>query len=143
MKDCIVIGAGPAAMAASIFMARAGLSVVMIGDVKKSQLMKGQEIGNFLGVDGISGPDLLEKGLAQVKKYGAEHLVAEIIHAESKESGFSIKLANAKQLDAKTIIIATGLTPVHSGAKNEDRLLGRGIHTCVACDGPFYKNKNV
>jgi thioredoxin reductase (NADPH) len=143
MKDCIVIGAGPAAMAASIFMSRAGLSVLMIGDTKKSQLMKGQEVGNYLGLDGISGPDLLEKGLAQVKKYGGEHLVAEIVHAEQKENGFSVKLSNAKELDAKTLIIATGLTPVHSGAKNEEHLLGRGIHTCVACDGPFYKNKKV
>jgi thioredoxin reductase (NADPH) len=141
--DCIVIGAGPAGMTASIFMTRANLSVLMIGDIEKTGLIKGQEIGNFLGNDGISGPDLLDKGLEQAKKYGTKHLIAEVVHVEQKEPDFIVKLANAKELSAKCIIIATGLTAKSSGAKNEDKLLGRGIHTCVACDGPFYKNKRV
>jgi len=143
MIDCIVIGAGPAGMAASIFMARAGLSATMIGDPAKTGLIKAQEVGNFLGLDGISGKELLDKGAAQVKKYGAEHLLTEVVHAEPRDKGFVVKLGNAKELAAKTLIIATGLKPKTVGAVNEEKLIGRGIHTCVACDGPFYKNKKV
>lgn len=143
MYDCIVIGAGPAGMAASIFMSRAGLKVLMIGDTDKTGLIKAQEVGNFLGCDGVSGPDLLDRGVEQVKKYGAEHLIAEVVHTEEKGGTFTVKLADARKLASKTLIIATGITAKSSGAKNEDKLIGRGVHTCVACDGPFYKKKRV
>jgi thioredoxin reductase (NADPH) len=141
--DTIIIGAGPAAMSAAVFTARANLKTLFIGNPEKSQLHNAVSVGNFIGSDGINGPDLLKKGLEQAKKYGARFIQGEVVHAMKREELFTIKTADNKTYRSKTIIICTGAALKPAGIKNEDKLMGKGVHTCVACDGYYYKQKSV
>lgn len=141
--DAIVIGAGVAGMATAVFTARAKLKTLVIGIPRKSQLNFAVSLGNYIGTDEMSGPKFLEKGTEQIKKYGAEFLEQEVVHLVKKNDWFTVKTADNKTYKSKTVIIATGTAIKMPGVKNEDNLLGRGVHSCVACDGYAYKNKRV
>lgn len=141
--ECIVIGMGPAAQSAAVFMGRAKLKVLMIGKLFDSSLMKGKDIGNYLCCGGKSGPELLRAGLQHAKKYGAEALEDEIVDVRKKGVNFLIKTAKLKDFLAKTIIIATGLSYQSAGFVGEKEFTGNGVHYCVACDGPLFAGKTV
>jgi thioredoxin reductase (NADPH) len=140
--DTIIIGAGPAAMSAAVFTARAKLKTLVIGIPEKSQLHYAQSIGNYIGMDDMPGPELLEKGIEQIKKYGAQVIEKEVVHV-LKRAEFTVKTADNKTFTSKTVIIASGMAVKLPGIKNDQALLGKGVHTCVACDGYPYKGKKV
>lgn len=142
--DVIIVGAGPAALSCAVFTARAQLKTLLFGFPEKSMLHNAQQVGNYLATDGINGPDWLEKALEQIQHYGAQLLREEVVHATAaKEGGFEIKTADNRRYRCKTLVIATGLAMKHAGIAREQELLGKGVHTCVACDGWPYKNKKV
>jgi thioredoxin reductase (NADPH) len=140
--DTIIIGSGPAALSAAVFAARAKVKTLLIGLPEKSQLHYAQNVGNYIGADEISGPELLERGVQQVKKYGAEVLQKEVVHV-MKRAEFTVKTADNKTYTSKTVIIASGMAIRLPGIKNDQALLGKGVHSCVACDGYPYKGKKV
>lgn len=141
--DTIIIGAGIAGMTAAVFTSRAKLKTLLIGIPEKSQLHYAQAVGNYVGMDGISGPELLEKGLEQVKRYGTEFLEMEVVHVAKKGELFTVKTSDNTGYVSKTVIIASGMSVKLPGIKNDQALLGRGVHSCVACDGYPYKGKKV
>ncbi len=141
--DTIIIGSGPAALSAAVFAARAKLKTLMIGRAEGSQLHFAQSVGNVIGLDGMGGPEILEKGVEQVKKYGAEVIAKEAVHAVKRGDGFTVKTEDGASRTGRTLIIATGMAAKLPGIKNEEKLLGKGVHTCVACDGYPYKGKKV
>lgn len=140
--DTIVIGAGIAGMAAAVFTSRAKLRTLVIGVPSKSMVNFAVEIGNYIGSDGVSGPELLERGAEQIKKYGTEIMEQEVVHV-SKRKTFDVKTSDGRIYSAKTLIIASGSAVKMPGIKNDDKLLGKGVHSCVACDGYAYKGKKV
>ncbi|MBS3068549.1 NAD(P)/FAD-dependent oxidoreductase [Candidatus Micrarchaeota archaeon] len=140
--DTLIIGSGPTALTAAVFTARANLKVLVIGEPKKSMLVSAADLGNYIGTDGMSGPEWLDKGIEQIKKYGSEFLEQEVVHVEKREN-FKIKTADNKTYESKTIIICTGVALRPAGIAGEKELLGKGVHTCVACDGWPYKQKKV
>ncbi len=143
--DVIVIGAGPAGMSSAVFIARANLKTLVIGDPEKSELIKAESVGNYLFANGRGGRELLDEGIAQVEKYGAMAIVNEVVHiAKDEPSGiFTVKTADAKEYSARAVVLAIGVSYVQSGIKGEKELSGKGVHYCVACDGYFYKGKKV
>lgn len=144
LYDVVVVGAGFAALTAAVFTARAQLKTLVIGYPEKSMLYTAQSVGNYIGTDETSGPDLLEKGIEQIQHYGAEFMKQEVIDIrKNKEGLFEVKTADNRHRQAKTVVIATGVSLKPAGIKNEDTLLGKGVHSCVACDGFFFKNKTV
>ena len=141
--DTVIIGMGMAGLTAAVFIARANLKTIIFGKINNSMLINAEAIGNYLGTDELSGKELLEKGVKQAKKYGAKIIEKEIIHAVKKSKTFSVKTEDGEIYNSKTLIIASGVALKPSGIVNEKVFLGKGVHTCVACDGYFYKNKNV
>lgn len=141
--DSIIIGGGPAALTAAVFAARAKLRTLVLGIPSKSQLHFAQSVGNFIGTDGVSGPDLLERGVRQARRYGAELLEKEVVHVQKRGDEFAVKCSDGKAYSSKTVIIASGMAPRLPGIKNDKALLGKGVHSCVACDGYPYKGKKV
>ncbi len=142
--DAIIIGMGMAGLTAAVFTARANLKTLVIGNPKESQLAYAQTVGNYLGLDEKSGTEILDIGKEQVEKYGAEAFVGEVVHAKKLDDGaFIVRTSNLREFKAKTLIIASGVVFRHSGIKGEQEFLGRGVHTCVACDGIFYKGRKV
>ncbi len=140
--DCIIIGSGIAGLSAAAFTARAKLKTLVIGIPEKSLLHYAKEVGNYIGSDGQSGEQILDAGMDQIKKYGAEFIEGEVIDVKKRDL-FLVKTQDNKIFSSKTVIIATGASLKSPGIKNEEKFLGKGVHSCVACDGYPYKNKKV
>ncbi|MBI2450805.1 MAG: NAD(P)/FAD-dependent oxidoreductase [Parcubacteria group bacterium] len=144
--ECLIIGGGPAALQAGLFLGRASVNSLMIGIPEKSDLAYGRVIGNYFGCGNEApGLTLLKNGVSQIKKYGVEILKEEVVSVEKMEnkSQFKVLTETNKEFLADNIIIATGQAYIKAGLEGENEFLGKGVHTCVACDGIFYKNKKV
>lgn len=143
--SCIIIGGGPSALQAGLFLGRASVAALIIGKPGESDLAYGRVIGNYFGLlDDPPGKSLLDNGVMQVKKYGIEVLREEVVDLEKLPAGvFRIKTETGKEFETDTVLIATGQAHLKAGIQGEDQFLGRGVHTCVACDGIFFKDKRV
>ena len=144
MFDVAIIGCGPAGLSAAIFCARAQLKTIVIGKAEKSQLFIAKHVENYFGFpDPIDGKQLVSLGMRQATKFGAVILKEEILNVKKKGKIFSLKTEKEKNIDAKTIIIATGIPIVLSGIKGEVEFRGKGVSYCVNCDGSLFRNKRV
>ncbi len=142
--DTIIIGAGPASWAAAIYLGRANLKSIVIGMPEGSGMWLAQKVQNYPGFpDGIGGKEITNLFIKQALKFGAEHLKEEVVHVEERKEGFRVITDNRKEFLGKTIILASGKSFESSGLGGEKELLGKGVHTCVACDGYFFRGKKV
>lgn len=141
MSDIIIIGAGPAGVSAAVYALRSGASVTIIkkdgGALEKADLIE-----NYYGfADPISGPELLENGISQAKRLGAE-----IVEAEAVGMGFTDRLqvmTTAGDFEAYAVVLSTGSTrnaPRIPGLKEFE---GKGVSYCAVCDGFFCRGKDV
>ena len=147
MFDSIVIGSGPAGITASLYMARAGLKVLVISK-KESTLDKAEKIENYYGFEEpISGEKLKEKGIKQAQRLGVDILEKEAISIKYSENGaYEVIVANQgknEEYIAKTVVLATGVNRNKAKIKGIKEFEGRGISYCAICDAAFYRNKNV
>lgn len=107
MYDVAIVGAGPAGASAAVFAARSGLSTLVL-DSNQSMTRRAW-IPNHLGFpEGVSGPDLVDKGQAQARKAGAELTTAKITGLESKGEGFVLKAEDGKTFEARQVILCLG-----------------------------------
>ncbi|MBW3004575.1 NAD(P)/FAD-dependent oxidoreductase [Candidatus Woesearchaeota archaeon] len=142
MYDVIIIGCGPAGLSAAIYTARSQLKTLVIGSMENSMLWKAHFIQNYFGVE-LEGKEMLEKGVDQAKKLGAELIDAEVVGAKGKDGSFTVTTADNKDYETKTIIVATGTACAPAGIKGEKELTGKGVSYCAICDGFFYKGKKI
>lgn len=142
-SDLIIIGSGPAGLTAAIYAARANLNpVVIAGTSWGGQLMTTTEVENYPGfIDGVLGPELMERMLKQAEKFGAKIVYENATRIEKKDRFFVF--THQSQYLGKSVIIATGATPKKLGIKGEDEFWGKGVSSCATCDGAFFKNKVV
>lgn len=142
--DVTVVGAGPAAISAAIYSVRKGLKTAMIGDLVGGQLLNTNDIENIIGIpltDGFSFSMQLEKHLSEYEiAFYKGHNVKEI---KVINEGKIVITDDEKEIKTKTIIIATGAKWKKLGIPGENEYLGKGVHYCATCDGPFYRNKEV
>ncbi len=140
MYDVIIIGGGPAGLSAGLYCGRLNLKTLILTKTLGGQVSYTSEIENYLGVDRMSGVELVEKFYKQVQNVGVEIKFEPVTKIES---GDVIKVYGNKIYEAKTLIIATGRKPRLLGVEGEGKFLGRGVSTCAVCDGPLYKDKVV
>ncbi len=138
--DVIIIGKGPAGISASLYTARGNLRTLIIG--KESALIKGKVIENYCCTDASSGEELIQKGVEQAKSFGAQIAEEEVIGLKQDEGKFIVS-TDKDIYEGKTIIIATGKEKIQVPITNINRLEGKGVHYCAACDGFFYADKKV
>ena len=142
--DVIVLGAGPAGLAAGLYAGRSRLSVLIIEKGQDGgQIAITDEIENYPGqVEGDSGPSLIARMTEQAKHFGAER-VSDLIKSVELE-GEVKKLVGAKgEYLAKTVIVATGAFPKPIGCENEGKFVGKGISFCATCDAAFFEDFEV
>ena len=144
MYDLIIIGAGPAGLAAALYAARFRLKV---GILEKftcgGQILLSPSIDNYPGFpEGISTFTLIENFKKQVESLGLKIENKEVIGVEPEEGFFKVKTEYGS-LEAKTIILATGAVSKRLGVDGEDKLIGKGVSYCGTCDGPLFKNKDI
>lgn len=147
MFDSIIIGSGPAGISASIYMARAGLKVLVISK-KESTLDKAEKIENYYGFENpITGKELKENGIKQAKRLDVNVLEKEVVGIKYSDNAcYEVVVANQsiqEKYIAKTIVLATGVNRNKAKIKGIEEFEGRGISYCAICDAAFYRNKNV
>ena len=143
--DVVILGAGPAGLAAGLYAGRSCLKTLIIEKGQDGgQIAITDEIENYPGqiVEGESGPSLIARMSEQAKKFGAER-VSDVIKSVELE-GEVKKLVGAKgEYYGKTVILATGAFPRPIGCKNEGKFVGKGISFCATCDANFFEDFEV
>ena len=143
--DVIILGGGPAGLAAGLYAGRSRLSTLIIEKGQDGgQIAITDEIENYPGqmVEGESGPSLIARMTEQAKKFGAERCSDVIKSVEL--NGEVKKLVGAKgEYEAKCVIIATGAFPKPIGCENEGKFTGKGISFCATCDASFFEDFEV
>jgi thioredoxin reductase (NADPH) len=144
MYDVIIIGSGPAGLTASIYTGRARLKTLLAAGVEwGGQLMLTTEVENFPGfVEGIQGPDLIDRMRKQAERYGVEIVFENANAVDFSSRPFKITVGN-NVYKGMAVIIATGASPRWLGLESEERLRGRGVSICATCDAPFFRDKKV
>ena len=142
--DMVIIGGGPGGYSAALYAARAGLDVVVLERLSAGgQMAMSHQIDNYPGFEnGIDGFTLGMQMQEGAERFGAKTEYAEVksldLHAEPKQIETS-----EGTYHGKTVIDAAGAGPRKLGLPEEEKLAGRGVHYCAACDGMFYKGKTV
>ena len=140
--DLVIVGGGPAGLAAAIYAAREGIDAIVVdASALGGQAGISDRIDNYPGFpDGISGAELAERFVAQARRYGVELLSAVSVTAvEPDGEDLVTSLSSGQQLTSHAVIVATGSTYRRLDVPGEDDLIGAGVHFCATCDGPFYK----
>ena len=142
--DVIIIGSGPAGLAAAIYGKRARLSTLVIEKQPMSggQILNTDEVDNYPGLPGIGGFELGQKFMEHAKKMEAEFVTAEVKGISA--DGDVKKISTDKgDYEAKTVILATGADHRKLGVPGEQELGGMGVSYCATCDGAFFRGKTV
>lgn len=145
MYDLIIIGAGPAGLAAAIYAKRAELKMAVIERAPMSggQIINTYDVDNYPGLPGMSGFDLAMRFREHCDKLGAEFVQGEIVTAELEGAEKKLILADGMVLTARAVIIATGAVNRKLGVPGEKEFGGMGVSYCATCDGAFFRNKTV
>ena len=140
--DVVIVGGGPAGLAASIYAAREGIdSVVIDAGGLGGNAGVTERIDNYPGFpDGIGGGELMDRFVAQARRYDVELVPAARVQSVRRErEDLCVTLATGQEISAHAVLVATGSTYRRLGVPGEDDLIGAGVHFCATCDGPFYK----
>ncbi len=142
--DVIILGAGPAGLSAALYAGRARLSTLVIEKGQDGgQITQTSEIENYPGsLEEESGPTLIDRMSAQVKKFGAERVMDTITGVELEGEIKTITCINGKY-QSKTVIIATGASPMLIGCPGEKEFTGKGVSYCATCDAAFFEDFEV
>ncbi|MFA6537082.1 MAG: FAD-dependent oxidoreductase [Patescibacteria group bacterium] len=140
--DVIVVGGSCAGLTSAIYANRRAMKVLVLAKDFGGQMALTMDIENYPGFKNISGPELTEKMVEQVKSLGVEVKMQEVTKIEKMEKGFQVT-AGAEIFESKAVVLAFGLAHRHLNLPNEKELTGRGITYCATCDGPLFKNKIV
>src|SRR5690606_37522798 len=141
---CLIIGSGPAGYTAAIYAARADLQPVLYTGMEPGgQLTTTTGVDNFPGYpQGIDGPTMMVELQQQAERFGTDVRIgmATAVTFSDQIGGYhQVTIDNKIQLQARTVIIATGASAKYLGLPSEQRLRGGGVSACAVCDGFFYK----
>ncbi len=142
---CLIIGSGPAGYTASIYASRANLSPILYeGPQPGGQLTTTTDVENFPGYpEGINGFEMMEDLRKQALRFGTEMYADVITEIDLTSRPFHAKDSAGNEIEAETVIIATGATAKYLGLPDEDKYRGMGVSACATCDGFFYRKKRV
>jgi thioredoxin reductase (NADPH) len=144
--DVVIIGAGPAGLAAAIYTGRARLNTIVVEKgIPGGQILFTDVIENYPGFpDGVNSFELMESFRNQAERFGASFLMDEIQEIRRKNNdGLWEVVSETTLFSTKSIIIATGAIHRKLGVPGEKELIGRGVSFCATCDGAFYREKIV
>lgn len=142
--DIVIIGAGPAGLAAGLYAGRAKMSTLIIEKQKDGgQIAITDEIENYPGsLAEESGPSLMERFAAQAEKFNCDK-VYETVEDLELEGDVKVIKTNKETYEAKAVILATGASPKKIGCPGEAEFTGKGVSYCATCDAAFFEDFEV
>ena len=140
--EVLILGSGPAGYSAAIYAARANLSpVVITGIAQGGQLMTTTEVDNWpADVDGVMGPDLMQRFEAHAKRFNTEVVFDHINKVDFSKRPF-VLTGDSGEYSCDALIIATGASAKYLGLPSEQAFMGKGVSGCATCDGFFYRDQ--
>jgi len=143
-RDVVILGSGPAGLAAAVYAARADRKpLVLAGTDPGGQVALTDTIENYPGfTQGVTGAELYELFQKQAERFGAEVDFSSAVAVDLRIHPFRIT-ADSGEYRARALIAATGASPRRLGIPGEDAFRGKGVSYCATCDGAFFRGKNV
>ena len=141
----LIIGSGPAGYTAAIYAGRANLQPVLYSGMQPGgQLTITTEVENFPGYpNGVDGTQMMMDMKEQVARFGAEMRDGSIVKADLSSRPFHLTDERDNEIEAETVIIATGASAKYLGLADEEKYRGQGVSACATCDGFFYRKRTV
>lgn len=142
MFDVIIIGSGPAGLAAAIYGQRARLNTLVIEKQPMSggQILNTYEVDNYPGLPGLGGFELGMKLRAHADAMEAKFVQADVTKVEKTEQGYRV-ITGKENYETKTVVFATGAGHRKLNVPGEEELCGMGVSYCATCDGAFFRDK--
>ena len=141
----LIIGSGPAGYTAAIYAGRANLSPVLVEGMQPGgQLTTTTEVENFPGFpEGIDANELMDNMRAQAERFGCKFSLSTVERTDFSASPYRLWLDDGSEIEADSVIIATGASAKYLGLSDEQKYMGMGVSACATCDGFFYRKKVV
>src|SRR5690606_12040048 len=144
IHDLVIVGAGPAALAAAIYTTREDIETILYEKAVPGGLAAVTDwVDNYPGfARGISGLDLAEQLRLQAERFGADIRLGEVLSI--KDAGdHRVAETTDGPIKARAVLIATGTDYKKIGVPGEAEFYARGVHYCATCDGAFYRDKRL
>ena len=142
---CLIIGSGPAGYTAAIYASRANLNPIEYSGMQPGgQLTQTTEVENFPGYpQGVGGNQMMMDLLEQAQRFGTDIRNGEIVKVDFSKAPYVCTADDGTEIEADTVIIATGASAKYLGLDDERKYNGQGVSACATCDGFFYRKKTV
>jgi thioredoxin reductase (NADPH) len=143
--DVIIIGGGPAGLAAALYAARAMRSTIVLErEMPGGQIATTSEVEDYPGIKMTTGPELSMMMMEHAQNFGAViNIGDEVVDVDFGGVVKKVRLSDGKTIRGRSVIIATGAAPRTLGVPGEDNLRGAGVSYCAVCDGPFFRDGHV
>jgi thioredoxin reductase (NADPH) len=144
--DLVIVGAGPAGLAAAIYAARGRLKTLVLDEsVPGGQVKTTHKVSNYPGFpEDIKGTELARAFAAQAERFGATiRRAVEITQHDLSGPLKTFELDEEETVEARAVVVATGAKPRELGVPGESRFRGRGISYCATCDGAYFEGKDI
>jgi alkyl hydroperoxide reductase subunit F len=144
MYDLMILGGGPAGLAASVYAARKHLKTMLISENIGGQMNMTLGIENYLGYQFIEGPELIDKFQTQVSQFPIDQKIGEKISRLKKiTGGFEVATEGGNRYKSRVAILATGKRPKKLNVPGETEFTGKGVSYCAICDGPIFTGQRI
>ena len=144
MYDVIIVGGGPAGLAAAVYAARKQLKALLLSQNIGGQVNRSAGVENYLGYQFIEGAVLVSKFENQVSQYPIDQQIgANVSSIRRIDGGFEVVLQDGATHSARTVVFASGKRPRELGVPGESEFAGRGVSYCAICDGPLFAGHRV
>jgi len=142
---CLILGGGPAGFTAAIYASRANLAPVLYEGIQPGgQLTTTTIVENFPGFPGgVDANTLMDSMREQARSFGADIRMGTATEANLGHRPFRVVIDGEQELEAETLIIATGAQARYLGLPSEEKYKGSGVSACATCDGFFFRKKTV
>lgn len=142
--DIVIIGAGPAGLAAGLYAGRSKMKTLIIEKAKAGgQIVITEEVENYPGsIENATGPTLISRMVKQVDEFGAERVIDTVKSVET-EGEYKLVVGSQATYKAKSVIVASGAKPKTLGCPGEKEFTGKGVSYCATCDAAFFEDFEV
>jgi thioredoxin reductase (NADPH) len=142
--DLVIVGGGPAGMTSGLYAARSRLKTKLLEKLSPGgQILTTDWVDNYPGFpEGLSGFELVDRMRQQAERFGLQIVSSEVTSLE-RDGEMIVVNTDDGRMTCRSLIIASGATPVKLGVTGELEMTGKGVSYCATCDGPFYRGVEV